>query len=277
MTSDDSPDTRAERIKRIQSIVEKDYNRIQATDNPYEVLNLSDEATPEQIQDRYERYERFYRAENFKRLGNMDLTRKALDVRRSIGRAMVDIRSQTQQPASRSQRPTPVAVDESHHVPSPISPPANQQPEVDADAAALGDIYFRDGLSYLSIGDLDNACQYFQTACEYDPTRGVILAHLAYTRFKRTPTHDKTVEKTRRQLDRAAKMSPRNAEVLALVARFAINTREIDRAREAIERMECIDPSHPLIGRLKKRAQYDQGAASARGSSSPLEVSDDPS
>ena len=275
MTSDDSPDTRAERIKRIQSIVEKDYNRIQATDNPYEVLNLSDDATPEQIQDRYERYERFYRAENFKRLGNMDLTRKALDVRRSIGRAVVGIRSGKQQTGSRTQRPTPVAGDGSP-LPSQISPTANQ-PKVDADAAALGDIYFRDGLSYLSIGDLDNACQYFQTACEYDPSRGIILAHLAYTRFKRTPTHEETVNEAKRQLQRAAKMSPRNAEVLALVARFAINNRDLGRAREAIDRMDRVDPGHPLIGRLKKRAKYDQGAVSARGSSSPLEASDDPS
>ena len=245
MTSSDSQTSRGDRIERIKSIVEEDYHRIQATDNPYQILNLPDHASPEQVKDRYERYERFYRAENFQRLGNMDLTRKALDVRRSIGRAMVRIQ------AEQSSQPEPAS--------KPTKRPGadTDLPSVDPDAAAMGDIYFRDALSYLSIGDLSSACEYFQRACDYDPSRGIIRAHLAYTEFKRNPTHEETVKRAGRQLRMAADLAPNNVEVFALLARFGINDRDNELAHSAIKRMEALDPSHPQLARLKKRAHYE--------------------
>ncbi len=244
MSKVDSEKDRADRIGRIQVIVQEDYDRIQAAEGPFTVLNLATGSSPEEVRDRYERYERFYRAENFQRLGDMDLTRKALEIRRAIGRAMVQIQSnfQTQE--------TPAAG---------VSSLADREaglPEVDPDAAAMGDIYFRDGLSYLRLGDFNAAFDQFQRASDYDPSRGIILANLAYTRFKIDPTDEEVADQTGRRLQRAAQMEPDNPEIFSLVARFGINRRDKEVAEQALKRLESIDPTHPRLTRLKKRANF---------------------
>ena len=235
MSKVDSPDEHTDRSERIRSIVREDFERIQDTSNPYVVLNLTGEATMEEVRDRYDRYERFYRAENFQRLGNMDLTRKALDVRRAIGRAMVQIQSRPDTDAK------PVAPD---------------LPDIDPEAEAMGDIYLRDGLTYLRLGDFNAAREYFQRACDYDPSRGIILANLAYTRFKLDPTNKPLKEEAGRGLQRAAKMEPDNPEIFALLARFGINTRNQEMSHRALEQLEALKPNHPLLPSLKKRAKY---------------------
>ncbi len=240
MSDVDSEDDNESRLERIQGIVEEDFERIQSTDDPFVVLNLSEQATPEEVRDRYERYERFYRAENFQRLGDMDLTRKALDIRRTIGRAMVEIQSMFEQ---RSEA--------EHQAKKAFS----ELPDVDPDAAAMGDIYFRDGLSFLRLGDLESARQHFQRASDYDPSRGIIIANLAYTEFKLDPTNDEVVEQTGRNLQRAANVEPKNPEIFVLLARFGINTRDQKTARSALERLEKLNPSHPRLKALKKRAK----------------------
>ena len=73
-----------DRIEKVRGIVSEDFARISSTDDPFVILNLDEDATLDDANQRYERYEKFYRAENFQRLGDMDLTRKALHIRRAI-------------------------------------------------------------------------------------------------------------------------------------------------------------------------------------------------
>lgn len=239
----DPQSERASRIGRIQAIVQEDYERIQDNDDPFVILNLTATASAEEVRDRYERYERFYRADNFQRLGDMDLTRKALDIRRAIGRAMVEIQTQIDSDA-----------EEERSMPAPDSVP--ELPAVDPDAAAMGDIYFRDGLTLLRLGDFNAARDYLQRSCSYDPSRGIILANLAYTRFKLDPTDIEVVKSTGRNLNRAVTMEPDNPEILVLMARFGINSSDICMAHRAIKQLETIRPEHPRLDRLKKRAKY---------------------
>lgn len=238
----DSKEGRENRLGRIQTIVQEDYERIQSAPGPYVILNLTPDATAMEVRERYERYERFYRAENFQRLGDMDLTRKALDIRRAIGRAMVEIQTRAE------------ARDIEAGLPTPNDRPA--LPDVDPDASAMGDIYFRDGLSYLRLGDFNAAREHLERASSYDPSRGIILANLAYTRFKLDPTKKEHIEETGRNLSQAASMEPDNPEIFTLMARFGINTRDQQMAHRAIERLELLKPDHPRLERLKKRAKY---------------------
>ncbi|TXD37708.1 hypothetical protein FRC98_08450 [Lujinxingia vulgaris] len=241
MGNPDESDDRASRLGRIQTIVHEDYERIQSTGDPYVVLNLAPGSEMEEVRSRYERYERFYRAENFQRLGDMDLTRKALDIRRAIGRAVVEIQShQQQEPPSNKPAAAPARV---------------EVPGVDPDAAAMGDIYFRDGLTYLRLGDFNAANDVLTRAVAYDPSRGIILANLAYTRFKLDPTSREVVDETGRLLTQSMSMEPDNPEVFVLCARFAINTQNKAMIQRAIERLEKLKPDHPRLERLKRRAR----------------------
>ena len=226
---------KAVRIDRLRAIVNEDYDRIAQTEDPYVILNLEPTASWEDAAARYERYERFYRAENFQRLGDMDLTRKALDVRRAVGRAIVEIQGRTEGEQG-DGRTEPGVIN-----------------DLDPSSRALGDIYFRDGLTYLRLGDLDSAVESLQRAAEYDPSRGIILAYHAYTTFRRRSHDPDLIEEARRNMLRAARIEADNADVHVLVARFFLKVREVDRAVEAIEAVKRIDPGHPKLDVLGQR------------------------
>jgi tetratricopeptide (TPR) repeat protein len=239
MSNFEEPSDDHERSSKIRSMVRSDYERISNSSDPFVILNLSEEASLEEVRSRYARYEKFYRAENFQRFGDMDLTRKALDVRRAIGRAMATIESKLAQ-ASGPGDPS----DDDF---------LSTLPEVDDDCAALGDIYFRDGLTYLKLRDLNAAEECLQRAVDYDPSRGIILAYLSYTQFKLRRNDPSVVDESRWSLQRAARMEPDNAEVYVLLTRFGINAEEADLASEAIAQLEELRPNHPRLDKLKKR------------------------
>jgi tetratricopeptide (TPR) repeat protein len=222
-------------------MVADDYERIANTEDPFAILNLNRDASLDEVRSRYERYEKFYRAENFQRFADMDMTRKALDIRRAIGRAMVSIQS--------------AAGGDSGEIPAHESNEAPVLPQVDDDCAALGDIYFRDGLTYLKLRDLNSAEECLQRAIDYDPSRGIILAYLGYTQFKLRTNDPTVVEESRKRLKRAAKMEPKNVEIYVLMARFGINTEAIELAGDALDKVEQLRPKHPKLRRLQKRVK----------------------
>ncbi len=234
MSTSDSE--KAARLERIRSIVNEDFERIVATEDPFVILNLEPDTSWDEAASRYERYERFYRAENFQRLGDMDLTRKALDIRRAVGRAIVEVQATLEEQANTDERGTAVGL-----------------PDVDPNSAALGEVYFKDGLTYLKLGDLDMACECFRRACDYDPSQGLPLGYLSYTNFRRRMNEPEVVDETRKSLVQATRMDPRNADVFVLVARFHMKLGEKNEARDAIEKVETISPEHPKLDRLYER------------------------
>ncbi|MFW5966346.1 MAG: tetratricopeptide repeat protein [Persicimonas sp.] len=236
-----SEEQSGDRDEKIRAMVTEDFERISGTDDPYVILNLSSEASAEEVGSRYERYEKFYRAENFQRFGDMDLTRKALDIRRAIGRAMVAIQSDLDE-----------ANDEGSVTPASEQP---ELPSVDEDCAAMGEIYFRDGLTYLKLRDLNSAEDCLERAVDYDPSRGIILAYLAYTRFKLRGNDPSVVDASRTRLMRARRMAPQDVEIHVLLARFAINTEDVELAEESLENVETLRPDHPKLEKLQQRVE----------------------
>ena len=206
-------------VFRIRGIVNEDYTRISGESDPYIILNVEPDASWESVNSRFESYERFYRVENFQRIGDMDLTRKALDIRRAVARAIADIRSRISKTSNVAE-----GADVGRLV-------------VDPKSAALGDICFRDGLTYLKLGDLDVAHKTFRTACDYDPSRGILLAYLSYTAFRRRMNEPDVVEESRRNLIRAIEMQPLNSDIERLVTRFFEKTGDRQTAIELINRV----------------------------------------
>ena len=119
----------------------------------------------------------------------------------------------------------------------------------------MGDVYFRDGLTYLKLRDLNAAVDCLQRAVDYDPSRGDILAYLAYARFKLRQNDPEVIESSRANLDRAARMSPSNVDIFLLRARFGINTQDIPFAEKAIKRVRQIRPDHPKLEKLDRRIE----------------------
>ena len=248
MTSSSDSGDKAQRIERIRTMVNDDFDRISGCDDPWIILNLPKLATWEEVAAKYERYERFYRAENFQKLGDMDLTRKALDIRRAVGRAIVEIESHLETASS-----------EVHDEPASIL-------DIDVDAFALGDIYFRDGLTYLRLGDLDESIQCFQKACDYDPTRGIARGYLTYTQFRRNMYDPRVVDEARKAMSQASRLSPKDPDVFVLIARFHIKLGELDESELAVKRVEALDPKHPKLSKLRQRLERANEAQPERSS-----------
>lgn len=225
---------KSDRIERIRKMVNENFDRITNTEDPWEILNLESEAPWEHVAAKYERYERFYRAENFQKLGDMDLTRKALDIRRAVGRAILHIESRTDQSSEVVEEPATLL-------------------DIDLDAFALGDIYFRDGLTYLRLGDFDESMSCFQRACDHDPSRGIARGYLTYTHFRQHMNDPRVIDKARKDMGQAARLAPKDPDVYVLVARFHLKLREIDEARRAIQKIGRLSPDHPKLEKLKAR------------------------
>ncbi len=227
---------KAARIERIRAIVTEDYERVMGTEDPYVILNLTSSSSWEEASSRYERYERFYRAENFQRLGDMDLTRKALDIRRAVGRAIVEVQSLFDSGGM-----------------SEISESTSNTGllQVDPNAKALGDIYYEDGLTYLKLGDMDKAAECFATATDYDPTRGIVLAYRSYTSFRLRMNEPEVIADTRRNLYQASRMEPDNADILVLITRFHLKMKEKNEAEDTLKRIATMAPKHPKLKKLE--------------------------
>lgn len=223
------------RIERIRAVVNEDFERISKSEDPFVILNIDPDIRWEEAAARYERYERFYRAENFQRLGDMDLTRKAMDIRRAVGRAIVEVQGLT--------------------VGEPVGAPPSEVDEVDPDERAMGDIYFRDGLTYLRLGDLDTARDAFRKSHDSDPGRGIALAYLGYTSFRRRIHDEELQQETRETMAAAIRLAPTDPDVHVLAARFHLKIGDTDAARAAIQRVERLEPAHPKLGKLHARLQ----------------------
>lgn len=229
---------KAARLDRIRAIVNEDFERITGSADPFVVLNLPRATDWEEASARYERYERFYRAENFQRLGDVDLTRKALDIRRAVGRAIVEVQGILDSMADNPE----------------VSTESNTgMLKVDPNSVALGDIYYRDGLTFLKLGDLEAAQECFRTGCDYDPTRGILLAYLSYTTFRRRMNEPDVVEEQRRNLYQATRVDTKNPDVWVLVARMHLKLGEHADAALAVDRVGAIDPAHPKLDKLKRQ------------------------
>lgn len=235
-TRQPNKDTQADEIR---AMIQADFERISQTRDPYRTLNLAPSADIGQVRARYERYEKFYRVDNFHRFNDPDLTRRALDIRRALSQAMVAInaRQNTTSDVGRSWQ----------------NLPGISIPQPDQDCVPLGDIYFRDGLTYLKLRDLNSAEDCLQRAVDHDPSRGILVAYLSYARFKLRNNDPVVVEECRKNMRRAADMDPDNAEIFVLLTRFAINVEDLELGKEAISRVGELRAEHPKLARLHAR------------------------
>ena len=235
---------RQQRLARVKEIVDEDFERVAMAASPHDILGVAEHDPLHHINERFERYERFYRAENFQRLGDLELTRKALEIRRAMGRAIVDIRRQVQQRAPREEVKRRVG-----GLGTPVPEGATE------DERALGDIYLRDGITYLHLGDIITANHCFERAALYDNTRAITMAYLGYVTYKRYLYDPRAVQEARSLLDRAAELDPMDPEVFVLRGRFFARLRDPEALEDAVEHVRHLDPVHPLLDKLERKLQ----------------------
>ncbi len=247
MASLGEQDEKIARVERIREIVKDDFERVYGSQDPYDILNVAMGESLQQIEERYQRYERFYRAENFQRLGDIDLTRKALDIRRALGKAIVEVRKRGARPANSLQHHTIGLGAQSS------SSSSSRNPLLEHDHQALSQIYLRDGMAFLQIGDLAESSALLRRALEYNASSGVTLAYLGYVLHKHQPFDSKTLSEARGYLERATQLAPDDPDVYILRGRFFAKQHDAANLQECIEQIERINPAHPMLDRLQKK------------------------
>ena len=239
MTSSQKSNDRQSRFEKIQEIVLEDLTRIQQASTPFVILNSKEYEPIELIEERYEKYERFYRPENFQRLGDIDLTQKALGIRRKLGHAIEEIRRIVQQRSTNE---------------NPAVSSGYASLFVSDDDRAMGSLYFRDALAYIQLGDLNEAYTLLQSAISYDQTSGLAKAYLGYMTFKRRAYVDNAIEQARALLAEAASLSPEDCDVFVLRGRFFARMGDLEDLMKTISQIEQLEPAHPMLDRLQRKA-----------------------
>lgn len=241
MNNGGSTDTSEMQPDQIRRIVDRDYRRIDEAGDALRALGLEEGADPTEITDKFQQYEQFYRVENFQRFEDGELTRKALVIRKTLSRAVVEL-----QGAAREGRSS-----------GDFEPKLVES--VDAEHAAMAEIYFRDGITWLKLEDLEHAVECFERSMEHDPSRGVTLAYHAYARYRQDPGDETVEERCRESFRTAAIIEPQNADVHVLKTRFGVNVGEPEMVREGLERVRELNPEHPAVGELRRL--YDEMVA----------------
>jgi tetratricopeptide (TPR) repeat protein len=232
------PDIDDAEVDEIRRVVARDHNRVTETDDPWKVLGLGRDASSAEINQRFEQYEQFYRADNFERFDDKDLTKQALEIRKRVSRAVVELQASRRSSGDVSSNGAPVLQ------------------SIDPDCRALADIYFRDGITWMKLEDLESAITCFKRSMDHDPGEGVPLAYHAFARFDREPDNSEVIAECRESFRTAAIVDPENPEVHVLRARFAIRSGHPEMAGASIENVRKLEPGHPAVGELRRR--YDE-------------------
>jgi DNA-binding response OmpR family regulator len=161
-----------DQLRRIYDVVLRDFRRIQEVSNPYEALCVSRTEPVDVIRRRYERFERFYRPENFQRIGDSKLYSLAVEIRQALARAMAEIENSSALSGLGERPSTGVSFGPTS---SWFEPPSNNHP--------LAQILFNDGLTYLRLGDFLEADLHFRRAVDEAGANGMFDAYIVWTAY----------------------------------------------------------------------------------------------
>lgn len=186
-----------EQLRRIYDVVLRDYRRVLDGASPFDVLRVSRNDALDVIRRRYERFERFYRPENFQRLGDSKLFRLAIEIRQALARAMADIE------AGLSSQPGLQALNPDASFGRSLSwldPAETSDP--------LGQIFFNDGLTFLRLGDFDEAHAHFSRALSRERGNGMFEAYLIWASFLRAGRSAEAAVTARAELESLIERCP---------------------------------------------------------------------
>ena len=149
---------RDDKLETLGGIVERDYRRVQKADDPFLVLDVAPDASFDDIENQFERYERFYTADKFESLENEKLAAKRDELLEAFEDAFDKIRKKFSANQSRLEESGGEDVEDEL---------ALTVTEEKLERDILADTYFNDGLTYHDLEDLDRAASCFQKALDY--------------------------------------------------------------------------------------------------------------
>jgi tetratricopeptide (TPR) repeat protein len=215
-------------------MVLKDYRRVIEATNPYDILRVTRHEAISLIRRRYEQFERFYRLDNFSRLGDDKLYKLAIEIRQAMARAMVEIeasaalgRAPGDDVNSGFSKQTWSAVEGASHVDDP-----------------LAQIFFSDGLTYLRISDYPEAVAHFQRAIERVPNKASVKTHLIWAEFLRDGRSRESAKAAKQSLEGMLSQHPNEDSIYQFLAHISREEGDLDRAVTYYRKAAELNPNN---------------------------------
>lgn len=223
-----SSDVKKSQLQRIYDVVLRDYRRAVEYTSPYDVLRVSNSDTIEVIRRRFERFERFYRPENFQRLSDSKLYKLAIEIRQIMARAMADIEGDSNATSSVTNRPI-------------LRSDSNEHSEA---MDPLAQIFFNDALTYLRIADYEEAKYHFDRACSIIPNHATYLAYIIWTDFLKAGRNPTAAAAAKLELQNLIKHHPGNDTAYHFLAHIFREEGRLDMAIRFYQRASDLNPSN---------------------------------
>ena len=190
-----SEDANEAQRRRIYDVVLRDFRRVLDRSSPYEALRVSRNDPLDVIRRRYERFERFYRPENFQRLGDSKLYRLAVEIRQALARSMAEIEAEQYNSGLSNSK-----LDSNFGNVSWLESHSTKDP--------LANIFFNDGLTYLRIAEFGEAEQHFKRAAKLEKGNAMYRAYILWTLFLAEDRSQEAAQRTREKLEQLISHNP---------------------------------------------------------------------
>ncbi|MBN1945415.1 MAG: tetratricopeptide repeat protein [Bradymonadales bacterium] len=216
------------KFERIRQIVAEDRTRVDRATSPHAILGLADGASDAEVNARYQRYCRFYKPENFERIGDTDLLKDAQSLLEAFRKAASDILGEVP-----SQLPAPL-----QGIPLVSEVQARQEETI------LAEVFFDDSMTYLKVGDFKEAQEHLRRSSRLVPDNPRFLAQLGWVTYLAGKGNMLEVAKAKQTLLNALKLDPNNDRALHYLGCLYEDERQFDKAIECWTRAIKINPAN---------------------------------
>ncbi len=206
------------KFDRIRLMVEEDQGRVARARSPYQVLGLAERSGRAEVTARFQRFSRFYRPQNFERIGDDELVAKARELLAAFRNAATEVlgTAPAELPASAADRRTLGAESQG------ISP----------DAKVLAEVFFEDGSTYLKLGDVQEALTHFARSTELVRDNPRYLAYEGWCTYQAGRESPSKVAEAKQTLLSVLKLDSRNDRALYFLGCLYEDAGRLDRATD---------------------------------------------
>ena len=203
------------KFERIRQMVEEDQGRIVRAKSPYQVLGLAEGSGTTEVTARFQRFSRFYRPENFERIGDDELVSTARELLAAFRNAATEIlgKAPAEIPLSQDRKSSP-----------------SVSRKISADEQVLADVFFDDGSTYLKLGDIGGALAQFNRSTKLAPDNPRYLAYAGWCTYQANRDNPTGVSEAKQTLLSVLKLDSRNDRALYFLGCLYEDSGRLDRA-----------------------------------------------
>ena len=203
------------KFERIRQMVEEDQSRVTRSRSPYQMLGLAEGSGTTEVTARFQRFSRFYRPENFERIGDDELVATARELLAAFRNAATEIlgKAPAELPLSQDRKSNP-----------------SVSQKISADEQVLAEVFFDDGSTYLKLGDVQGALAHFKRSTRLVPDSARYLAYTGWCTYQADKKNPTGVSEAKQTLLSVLKLDSRNDRALYFLGCLYEDSGRLDRA-----------------------------------------------